>query len=86
MTVVVGACSITLGLAMAGGGSERLFRNMVKLFSTAAAPVAIPMLLGLTWPRATNRGVLSGFAVGLATGLILLAVTPAFTVFKPQKS
>jgi solute:Na+ symporter, SSS family len=72
MTVLVGALSITLALAMAGGGSERLFRNMVKLFSTAAAPVAIPMLLGLTWPRATNRGVLTGFAAGLSTGLILL--------------
>jgi Na+/proline symporter len=76
MTVLVGAFSITLALLMAGGGSERLFRNMVKLFSTAAAPVAIPMLMGLTWRRATNRGVLTGFAVGLATGLILLWCLP----------
>ena len=76
MTVLVGALSITLALLMAGGGSERLFRNMVKLFSTAAAPVAIPMLLGLTWRRATNRGVLTGFAVGLTTGLILLWCLP----------
>jgi len=76
MTVLVGLLSISLALLMAGGGSERLFRNMVKLFSTAAAPVAIPMLLGLTWRRATNRGVLTGFATGLATGLILLWSLP----------
>jgi SSS family transporter len=76
MTVLVGIVSIGLALFMAGGGSERLFRNMVKLFSTAAAPVAIPMLMGLTWPRATNRGVLVGFATGLATGLILLGCLP----------
>jgi len=76
MTVLVGALSITLALVMAGGGSERLFRNMVKLFSTAAAPVAIPMILGLTWPRATNRGVLTGFAAGLTTGFVLLGCLP----------
>jgi hypothetical protein len=76
MTVLVGALSIGLGLLMAGGGSEKLFRNMVKLFSTAAAPVAIPMLLGLTWRRATNRGVLAGFAIGLATGITLLLCLP----------
>ena len=74
MTLVVGAISIALALFMAGGGSDKLFRNMVTLFSTAAAPVAIPMLLGLTWRRATNRGVLTGFAVGLATGFILLGL------------
>jgi SSS family transporter len=85
MTVLVGSLSISLALLMAGGGSERLFRNMVKLFSTAAAPVAIPMLLGLTWPRATNRGVLTGFATGLVTGLTLLWCLPnQFTFLELQ--
>jgi hypothetical protein len=81
MTLLVGAISIALALFMAGGGSEKLFRNMVTLFSTAAAPVAIPMLLGLTWRRATNRGVLTGFAVGLATGLLLLWWLPSQFTF-----
>ncbi len=76
MTVIVGSISITLAVFMADGGSEQLFRNMVTLFSTAAAPVAIPMLLGLTWRRASNLGVLTGFTLGLATGLILLRVLP----------
>lgn len=76
MTVLVGALSISLALLMAGGGSERLFRNMVKLFSTAAAPVAIPMLMGLTWRRATNRGVLTGFTIGLSTAFTLLWCLP----------
>jgi solute:Na+ symporter, SSS family len=76
MTLVVGAISIALALFMAGGGSDRLFRNMITLFSTAAAPVAIPMLLGLTWRRATNRGVLTGFAIGLGTGFVLLGWLP----------
>jgi SSS family solute:Na+ symporter len=81
MTLLVGAISIALALFMAGGGSERLFRNMVTLFSTAAAPVAIPMLLGLTWRRATNRGVLTGFALGLGTGLTLLWCLPSEFTF-----
>ena len=81
MTLLVGALSIALALFMAGGGGDRLFRNMVTLFSTAAAPVAIPMLLGLTWRRATNRGVLTGFAAGLGTGFLLLGWLPSQFTF-----
>ncbi len=81
MTLVVGAVSIALALFLAGGGKDSLFRNMVTLFSTAAAPVAIPMILGLTWRRATNRGVLTGFAIGLGTGFILLGSLPSDFTF-----
>jgi len=77
ITLLVGGISIALALVMSGGGSEKLFRNMVTLFSTAAAPVAIPMLLGLTWRRATNRGVLTGFTVGLTTAFLLLWKLPS---------
>jgi Na+/proline symporter len=70
-TLVVGIASIGLALLLAGSNGERQFRNMVTLFSTTAAPVAIPMLLGLTWRRATNAGVLSGFLVGITVGFVL---------------
>lgn len=75
-TLIVGIISIGIALLLAGGSGERQFRNMVTLFSTTAAPVAIPMLLGLLWRRATNAGVLSGFIVGLTVGFSLFWTLP----------
>ncbi|MBI4578175.1 MAG: hypothetical protein HY718_00640 [Planctomycetes bacterium] len=70
-TLLVGVLSIGLALLLAGSSGERQFRNMVTLFSATAAPVAIPMLVGLTWKRATTAGVLAGFLIGTATGLTM---------------
>ncbi len=49
---------------------------MVTLFGIATAPAAVPMLLGLTWRKATNLGAVSGFIAGTAVGLALYFLGP----------
>ncbi|MBN1491397.1 MAG: hypothetical protein JXA69_15895 [Phycisphaerae bacterium] len=80
-TVLVGLGSLGLALLLAGGSGEKQFRNMVTLFSTMAAPVAIPMLLGLVWKRATNAAALAGFLTGSVVGVVLFWWAPDAFVF-----
>lgn len=71
-TLLIGV--IALGVAMAimkAESSKGLFRQMVTLFSVAMPPIAIPMLLGLVWRRATHIGALVGFLVGIVVGLVM---------------
>ncbi|UCD27705.1 MAG: hypothetical protein JSV03_11410 [Planctomycetota bacterium] len=70
MTLLIGV--IALGVAMfiaVYKGEGTLFRKMVKLFSVAGPPMAIPMLAGLLWRRCSNIGALSGFLCGVIVGL-----------------
>ena len=71
LTLLVGTCALAVGWALSSGKAENLFRVMVTLFSVATAPVAIPMLLGLTTRRVNNTAALLGFLVGTAAGLAL---------------
>lgn len=71
MTLLVGAISLGLAFSMVEAGGEELFKNMVKLFSVATAPVAVPMLLGLVSRRVSNGSAIIGFFVGLVVGLAL---------------
>ena len=50
---------------------------MVTLFSIAAAPAAVPMLLGLVYRKATNLSAILGFLSGTAAGLALYAIHKA---------
>lgn len=71
-TVVVGLVPIGIGLWIAYViGNDLLFNWMVKLFSVASPPIAIPMLAGILWPRCSNAGALAGFLGGLGVGLTL---------------
>jgi len=76
MTLAIGLLGLAISCFVIQQGEDKLFRTMVKLFSVATAPVAIPMLLGLLWKRLNNFGAISGYALGLTTGLILLGVLP----------
>ncbi|HOQ87221.1 MAG TPA: hypothetical protein PLQ89_16020, partial [Phycisphaerae bacterium] len=71
MTLLVGMISMGLAFTMVEAGGEDLFKTMVKLFSVAVAPVAVPMLLGLVTRRVSNGSAMIGFGVGLTVGLIL---------------
>ena len=71
MTLLVGAIALAIAFLLVGGTGERMFRNMVTLFSIASAPVGIPMIMGLFSRRATNTSALAGFLAGLLVGLIL---------------
>ncbi|MBN2447039.1 MAG: Na+:solute symporter [Phycisphaerae bacterium] len=76
MTLLIGVVSLGTAFLMANLGGEDLFRTMVKLFSIATAPVAIPMLAGLLSKRVTNTAALTGFLAGILTGLLLLFMCP----------
>jgi hypothetical protein len=41
------------------------------VFSIMAPPIAIPMLAGIVWRRASNRGAIVGFLTGVTLGLVL---------------
>jgi Na+/proline symporter len=77
MTLLVGAIAIGVGLLLAGSSAEDLFRYMVTLFGIAAAPLGIPMLLGLVSRRATNLSAIVGSVSGVAVGLLLFFTLPA---------
>jgi len=71
LTLLVGLLTIGVASLMLTLSGEGLFRGMVKLFGIFTAPVAVPMLLGLVWPRGNKNGAFAGFAVGVAVGLSL---------------
>lgn len=71
-TFVVGLVPLAIAIYIAYViGNDVLFRKMVKVFSVASPPMALPMLAGLLWRRATNAGALAGFLGGLGVGVSL---------------
>ena len=75
-TVSVGLISLAVAFLMIELGGQDLFRSMVKLFSVATAPVAVPMVLGLISRKLSAAGALAGFAAGLILGIVLFAILP----------
>jgi solute:Na+ symporter, SSS family len=75
-TLLIGAISIGAAFMISAGKDDRMFRNMITLFSVATAPAAIPMLGGLLWSWLTNRGAFLGFLGGVFVGVILLFTVP----------
>ncbi len=71
MTALVGMVVLGMASLMVSFTGEDLFRSMVQLFSVFTPPVAIPMLLGLLWPRMNNAGGLAGFLAGVTVGIAL---------------
>lgn len=76
-TLVVGLAALSVAYPLVGLDGEGLFRKMVQLFSIATAPVALPMILGLVWKRMTGAGALSGFGLGITTGIVLYLSLPS---------
>ena len=68
LTLLVGLLTIGVASLMLTLSGEGLFRGMVKLFGIFTAPVAVPMLLGLVWPRGNKNGAFAGFLVGVGVG------------------
>ena len=78
-TLLIGCIAVVVAWFVnrtSGAGGDKLFRNMVTLFSIAVAPIAIPMVLGLFSRKMTNRGALTGFLCGLAAGCVVFAYVP----------
>jgi len=71
-TVLLGLIPLSIALYVARTiGGDVLFRKMVTVFSVAAPPIAVPMLAGLIWRRASNAGAIAAFLSGIGTGLTL---------------
>ncbi|MDM8005286.1 MAG: hypothetical protein QUV05_03915 [Phycisphaerae bacterium] len=71
-TFVIGIIPLGIALYVARViGDDVLFRKMMKVFSVASPPLALPMLAGLVWRKCSNAGATGGFLLGLSTGLIL---------------
>jgi len=76
MTLVIGVIGLaTAFLISRVSKAEDLFRIMVTLFGIAAAPVAVPMLLGLVSKKPTNLSAVLGFLFGLAAGVGLFLLS-----------
>jgi len=79
MTLLVGVLALAVAFYLVSGegaGGDKLFRSMIKLFSVATAPVAVPMLAGMITPRVTTRAALGGFLHGIGVALIMFMLLP----------
>jgi Na+/proline symporter len=71
-TVLLGALTTTLALWIAYSHREALFNLMVTVFGIFLAPTLLPVLPALVSRRVTTVGALTGFSLGLASGLTML--------------
>ena len=70
MTLLIGAVALATGIfILSQSDAEGLFKIMVSLFGIAAAPAAIPMLLGLISRKFSNASAIVGFLAGSAAGV-----------------
>lgn len=74
-TVLVGLAVTGLTLLMSHlQGSKDLFDTMAKVFGLFLPPVAVPMLAGMLWPRASSAGAKASLWIGVAAGLAAFAL------------
>ncbi|MEN6532510.1 MAG: hypothetical protein ABFD89_02545 [Bryobacteraceae bacterium] len=82
-TLTLGVLTTLLSLWISIMHQEALFNTMVTVLGLFMAPTFLPLLAGLTVRRLTWQGAFSGFAAGLTTGLVMLAIK---TWWMPQHS
>jgi SSS family solute:Na+ symporter len=73
ITLLVGALSVLTGLYLSLGGDQQILHLMVLIATAFIAPSFLPLMGALISRRLTAQGVVTGFFLGLATGLALLA-------------
>jgi len=67
-TAVFSAITIACGLIPAhSSGAEKAFKVMMDWYAAVLSPVAIPLLFGMLYRRATWRGALAAWGGGFAT-------------------
>ena len=72
LTLALGLCitGISIWLGQANRGS--LFHIMVTAFGVLLAPTLLPLLATLLFRRLSSNGVICGFTVGMACGILTL--------------
>ena len=73
ITLLVGSLSVLTGLYLSLGGDQQILHLMVLIATAFLAPSFLPLMGALISRRLTSQGVVTGFFLGLATGLSLLA-------------
>lgn len=73
-TMLIGAVILGVGVLVAMNPDTPLFSIMVTVFGVAVAPMMLPLLGGLLFPRLTRGGAMVGFVVGILTGFATLGV------------
>lgn len=74
VTLLVGGTSTVCGLYLSLGGDRHILDLMVVLASAFLAPSFLPLMGALVSRRLTPQGIVTGFVLGLSTGLTLLAI------------
>jgi SSS family solute:Na+ symporter len=73
ITLLVGSLSLVTGLYLSLGGDQQILHLMVLIATAFLAPSFLPLMAALVSRRVTSHGIVTGFFLGLATGLSLLA-------------
>src|SRR6185437_2138296 len=73
ITLLVGSLSVLIGLYLSLGGDQQILHLMVLIATAFIAPSFLPLMAALVSRRVTSQGIITGFFLGLATGLSLLA-------------
>jgi SSS family solute:Na+ symporter len=74
VTLALGLLTTSLSVWIALSQQQSLFNVMVTVLGTFMAPTLLPLLAGLAVRRLTWQGAFAGFALGLANGLVFLAL------------
>jgi len=73
ITLLVGSLSVLIGLYLSLGGDQQILHLMVLIATAFIAPSFLPLMAALVSRRVTSHGIITGFFLGLATGLTMLA-------------
>ncbi len=73
ITLLVGSLSVLIGLYLSLGGDQQILHLMVLIATAFIAPSFLPLMAALVSRRVTAQGIITGFFLGLATGLAMLA-------------
>lgn len=82
-TILVGVIVTAATLLMSRlQGSRDLFDTMAKVFGLFLPPVAVPMLAGMLWRRASSLGAALALWVGVAAGLLAFGLGSVYPVLR----
>ncbi len=82
-TLLVGACTVAIGVSLIALAQRGLFEVMVTFFGLFVGPTLVPMLLGLVNRRVTARGALAGIICGFTSGAALYVLKAYFLAGRP---
>lgn len=82
-TLLVGACTVAIGVSLIALAQRGLFEVMVTFFGLFVGPTLVPMLLGLVSRWVTAKGAIAGIVCGFASGVGLYVLKVAYLAGQP---